>query len=180
MRRPASMLTRLTRLGIAAALGIAMVGMTAGRAAACRCAPLDEMEALAAAQVAFEGVVTQVAEPDIDQPLFYRFVVEQPLKGPIERGEIDVFTPLHLRGCGIEMTAGQRWIIFATPVDATTLTTNACAGNRLADQQRLTVSASPSTDTGPPVQVLVAGAVLLALAGVSAWAFGFLRARRPT
>jgi hypothetical protein len=160
------------------------MAMPSGPAMACRCAPLGEGDAFAAADVVFEGVVADVVEPDLDalgaalpgDQIRYRFLVDRPMKGPVELGQVDVFTSWSLRGCGIEMTAGERWVVFALAVNATTLTTTGCAGNRLADEHVVAVPA-PSEATGPPAAVLLGAASLAILLVVSALAF-IPRARR--
>lgn len=173
---------RLLGLAVASILAVALVALGSVRVFACRCGAVPDADAMAAAHVAFEGSVTAelVHSRPSGAPATYAVMVDEPLKGPIERGPVMLSALENPRGCGIEFVVGQRWIIFATVLDATTLTTTACSGSHLADQQELTVNASPSADTGLPPQLLVAVGVVVALVAVSAWAFGFLRARRLT
>lgn len=88
-------------------------------------------------------------------------------------------------GCGMSFSLGDRWLVFATQ-EGDALTTHLCAGNvPLADGEEppLAVSApgeGPAQEEGSGIPIGLLGplAAVIAVAGVSAYAFW--RADRPT
>ena len=161
------MVRQAVRLAAAVMLIMALLGIGVGRVAACRCADIDDAQALAKADVAFEGVVTGTFEAGSHQ-----FMVTEPLQGPIEIGLVNVSSALNPRGCGIDFVVGQRWVIYASAFDATTLETDACSGSHLVAQQATGNESALSRDVGMPIQVIGVAGLLLVLAAVSLLAFG--------
>lgn len=166
----------LVRLSIATLLGLGMAVVSVDRAAACRCGPpLNDAEAMAAADVSFVGTVTDelvfplVHDFEIPQ-ITYEFVVDRWIKGPVDPHRANVLAQISPRGCGIDIAKGQHWLILATISDGT-MQTNACSGSRPVDERQLTVNESPSAEVGLGQQLLIAGAILASVAAISVFAF---------
>jgi hypothetical protein len=172
------MARKAVRLPAAVALGVALLGIGVGRVAACRCADIDDAQAMAKADVAFKGVVKAelVHSRPSGAPATFSFVVEEPLQGPIERGQVTLSAETNPRGCGIDFLTGQRWVIFASASDATNLSTDACSGSQLIAEQATGNESTPPRGVGIPMQVIGLAALLVVLAAVSLLAFG----KRPS
>ena len=175
--------SRVVRIAAATALSVGLMMVSTGRVAACRCGPpLDDAEAMAAADVSFVGTVTdELVFPlvhDFENPqITYEFVVDRWIKGPVDPHRANVLAQINPRGCGIDIAKGQHWLILATISDGT-MQTNACSGSRQVDERQLTVNESPSAEVGLGQQLLVAGAIFASVAAISVFAY-LPRGRRP-
>jgi len=175
------MRSRIIHLLLAASFaGVLAVGAPAGTAYACDCAIAAPEDYLARADLAFEGTVATVAippsmpgrDPSLD-PVAVTFAVETVVKwtagGSAE--EVTVSTANNSAACGVAFSPGERWRIYATLVPGGGLETGSCSGDELLGHGII----PERTPAGPPVTLLVAVGVTLALVGFSAWAF----TRRP-
>jgi hypothetical protein len=90
--------------------------------------------------------------------------------GPGER--VAVSTANNSAACGIAFSAGERWRIYASLLPDGILETGLCSGDELLGHGTIP-ERTPAV--GPPVALLVAGGVTLALVAFSVWAFS----RRP-
>ncbi len=183
--RPAdTMAARFPRLLLAIAFAAALASSAfAGSAYACECAIIASGAALDGADLAFEGTVLSVAiTPSVagrdtsNDPLAVTFAVERILKwtpgGPAER--IIVSTPNNLRACGVTFLPGERWRVYAAlPVPGGNPQTGSCSGDEL-----LGTGSIPPGSAGPPVTLMIAAGIIVAVAAVvavSGWAY----TRRP-
>jgi hypothetical protein len=134
------------------AVALVVMGIPAGPASACSCAPVDPVAGLDSFPAAFVGTfVGEVGAADV-APRF-TFTVEQWVRG--DYGEvITVQTPSELAGCGYEFPIGQRMASFLT-VDNGELSGGLCT---TIDPDILLRAAEPPVfdGTGPPA-LLVAG-----------------------
>ena len=165
----------LVALGFAGALAVAT---STGTAYACDCAVVEPADYLHRADVAFEGTVTAIAippslpgkEPSLD-PIGVTFAVDATLKGVLGES-VELTTAGNSAACGVvALSAGERWRIYATVVPGGGLETGSCSGDELLGHGTI----PERTAAGPPVALLVAVGVTLALVAFSAWAFS----RRP-
>ena len=147
-----------TALAIAATLSLLPVS----RALACSCALTSEDDALAYADVAFEGVVTQ--EPlwvwlwitNDASDVRYEFAVHDVIKGGPLPDRVQIATSQSSASCGAEFAQGERWRVFATGA-GDDLASGLCSGNRPLGEGAKPAPASP-------VMFMTAvGAVLLAV-----------------
>jgi hypothetical protein len=172
--RPTGMLRRLLSAAVLASL--AVLAAPTAHVLACLCAETNGEEALSNADIAFVGVVADTDDPRIGhsngEPLRYTFAVEQTIKGePASR--ILVFS--HLSDCSPEFGLAQRWRVYAYLDESHQLQSNVCSGNELLAEGVPIPAESPAPLTLPPVAVVVALGIGLAVAGFSVWAF----TRRP-
>jgi len=175
------MTRRLTHLLTALSLAMLLAGVAPiSRVFACSCMQLQPGEALAMSTVAFTGVVAEIDEPTgVDptvsslDPLIYTFVVEESLKG--EPGETVLLESARSSAsCGMEFAIGERWTVYASVAESRRLTSGLCSGNEmLADG--VPVPQIPTDDAGIPMQLLLVGGVVVAVAAASAFIF----LRRP-
>lgn len=187
-RRPRAMERRIPLLLATVALvTLANLAAPVGRVLACSCGGLGADQALANADAAFIGVVTQVAVPEAGpiistaDPIFYTFVVETALKGPLEEdGQVVVSSTRDGASCGQAFAISERWRIFAYS-DKGQLATTICSGNELL-AEHVSLPVLPTTlDDGlslPPPEVLFGIGAILVLVAVSAIAFRRGGARR--
>lgn len=101
-------------------LAVVLLANMPGSVAACTCGGTSEDSALANADVAFIGVVTQVEDPNslarftysTGDPILYSFAVEEPRKG--DMGDyVTVRSYRDEAACGVVMAPGERWSIYA-------------------------------------------------------------------
>jgi hypothetical protein len=160
----------------------------AGPAAACSCVGLTEREALASADAAFVGIVTDVERPARPTSslaaVTASFVVESVFKGDVAADQ-QVVTALESASCGFNFESGIRYLVFAAtsrgrdfvepgPLPGQ-LSANLCGGTRTAERGEVVrgfprpqpVSGSAS-DRSWVIPVGIASAVLLAGVGVVA------------
>ena len=174
------MTARLARVGPAALLSLSLLLAPAARVAACDCDSLAPAEALAASTVAFEGVVSRVVEeaapggqphrPFVDAVLT-SFVVEERLKGPVAAGELfELRSDASLGDCSAFFAERQRWRLYLAPVNGR-LNTHACAGNELLGEGVALPRAASTAADSPPILPLLAGAGVVVLLVMGAWAF---------
>jgi hypothetical protein len=169
-------------------------------ALACSCAMTTPADSFDFADVVFSGTVTAVEAPAPGEvvssadPVHYAFAVDGYYKGDAADAAIVAGTALDSASCGTSFAIDERWLVFGTVQDGT-LWTGLCSGNVLltdAETERAVVaeigapktppdlSSSPA-DAAPidvPVPLVVALGAMLAVIGVSAWAFR-RPARRP-
>ena len=179
-RRLARMRTPIT-LCLAAMLGLALVGMTAGRAAACSCAMGSEAQALADSVVAFEGVVADGPREPRQEPAgfddtAFTFAVQEVLKGGPLPERLVIVTSLSGASCGAGFAVGQRWRVYASALDGGRLYSGLCSNNQLLDE-RAAIPPPPSeaeagnADPNIPFGVWIGLAAAGAVALVSGVAF---------
>lgn len=167
------MLRRL--LSAAVLAGFVVLAAPTGRVLACSCAPTSGEEALSHADIAFVGVVAAIDEPGVGpvlEPVRYTFAVEQTIKGELA-SRVEVF--YDVTSCSPEFGLAQRWRVNAYVAEGRQLQSNLCSGNELLAEGVPIPAERPSSLTLPPVEVLVALGIGLAVAGFSVWAF----TRRP-
>lgn len=191
------MIAHLVRLLAALGLVLAVSALPLATVSACSCAFLGYPEAVAEAELAFIGTVTDAAEPaaGVDPTLVdpleveYAFSVER-AKSPMP-ASVTVRTVLGDGGnCGLDMDVGQRWLVIARAEDG--IRTDLCTGSTLFDgleaelQQQISngLSAEVEATAGseaaieaPPWGVIGVGAVVIVVAAVSFVAFGGDRVR---
>jgi hypothetical protein len=179
--RPIARLTAALLL----ALGSAWVPLES--ALACSCGFPGYPQAIADADVAFVGTLVAEREPlpggDGFAEAQYAFEVTRardPMTSPFEVNALFGGDA----NCGFDMSAGEEWLVIATSQEGKP-TTSLCSGTArtkdLDAETRLVVDAmlgtdvaTAPTDPGPPtipVPVLVAGAGVVLVAGLSVLAF---------
>ena len=172
------MLRRL--LTVALFAGLVTVAAPTARVVACSCAQMTQAEALSSADVAFVGVVAAIDDPGIGpmvnsgELLRYTFAVESGVKGELA-SRIGLFSARSGASCGQEFALAQRWRVFAYVDETGRLQSGLCSGNELLAEGVPIPAESPAPLTLPPVEVLVALGIGLAVAGFSVWVF----TRRP-
>ena len=146
---------------------------------ACSCAQMSQEEALSNADVAFVGVVAAIDDPGVGplvnsgEQLRYTFAVESEIKGELA-STIGLFSARSGASCGQEFALAQRWRVFAYVDETGRLGSGLCSGNELLAEDA-PIPAQPPTSVMPPITVLLTLGAILALAGISIWAF----TRRP-
>lgn len=167
------MAIRLTRLLGALAL-VLLVSAVApiARVYACSCIQMTPELALANATVAFVGVVAAIdppaAQPELSiDPVNYTFAVEKMLKGG-KAAQIVVGSESSGAACGMTFGLAQRWRIYAYADGSVSLATGICSGNELLAEDAPIPAPEPAP---PPLGIFIAGGAVLAVLGVSAWAF---------
>lgn len=169
------MAIRLTRLlGALALVLLVSAAAPIARVYACSCIQMTPELALANANVAFVGVVTNIADPNAGDPIissgdpvFYTFAVEEPLKGATG-SDLVVSSARDGASCGMTFGLAQRWRIYAYADGSGSLATGICSGNELLAEGVPIPAPEP---TPPPLGIFIAGGAVLAVLGVSAWAF---------
>ncbi len=128
-------MSALSRLLLAFALAVGMAGATTASALACTCAALTEEEAFAAADVVVLGVVVDSDDPFFGpimssaDPVRYTIAVERVFKGNEVGSQVEVSTARSGASCGLEMSIGQRWRLYAYRDGG--LQANLCGGSEL-------------------------------------------------
>lgn len=174
--RPARMLRRVLAMSFLAAL--VNVASPMAQVYACSCAPHAAGGAFANADVAFTGVVVDLKDPNAGNPLIgsgdpivYLFAVESVAKGQAAN-QITVTSARDGASCGMTFALADKWRIYANGDGAGGLATGICSGNEL-------ITANAPLPVPPrarlPIELLLAGGVVLVVVGFSAWAF----TRRP-
>lgn len=153
----------LIAVGAALTIAATMSLLPVSRALACSCVGFTEDEALARADVVFEGVVT--GEPlwvwlwitnDFASDVRYEFAVEDVIKGGPLPDRVQVATAQSGASCGAGFARGERWRVFALG-SGDDLASGLCNGNRLLGEE-------PNRAPAAPVVFLTAlGAILLAI-----------------
>ena len=157
-----ALLAAAVALAIAATLSLLPVS----RAVACSCAVFSEDDALAYADVVFEGEVTR--EPlwvwlwitNDASDVRYEFAVDDVIKGGPLPDRVQIATAQSGASCGAEFAHGERWRVFASGAGVD-LASGLCSGNRLLGDE-----ANPAT--APPLGLLTAFSVIL-MALVALW-----------
>ena len=167
--RPAAVTHRLARLvgAFALVLLVSAVGPIA-RVYACRCIAAEPGQALANADVAFVGVVSEVDTVSVEDLNRFTFAVESVIKG-IPGDSIIVSSGSSEASCGMTFAVGERWTLYASVVDDRPMT-DLCSGTVLLEAGA-EVPVLAGADGGPPLQLLAAIGVVLAVGAVSAVAF---------
>ncbi|MEU4804471.1 hypothetical protein [Actinosynnema sp. NPDC023587] len=136
-------MTRLRFLAHAAAAATMAAGLLTvaftGTANACSCMPGDtEATRYARASQVFTGVVLsqklEPNKPDTPNDDQYRYtlrVTKEYKQGDLPR-RVDVFTATNGAMCGIRLTRGVEYLVFAHNATYATLGTHLCSGTRLA------------------------------------------------
>jgi hypothetical protein len=169
--RPARMVRRL--LSVAFLASLAMLVAPTSQVLACLCAGTSGEEALSNADFAFVGVVAAIDDPSTgpvfaNGPVRYTFAVEQTIKGELA-SRVTIF--YDVSDCSPEFALAQRWRVNAYVAESHRLQSNLCSGNELLAEGVPIPARSPSALTLSPLNVLIAFAVGLVVAGFSAWAF---------
>lgn len=138
-------MVRLRLLRSVASVGVLtatlLVGVFVSPASACSCAIESEAEHYERADHVFTGTVLQKtverghkADP-FDDLHRYAVRVHEVLKGKVPR-HVNVITTVHSAMCGIELTKGAQYLIFAFGDSSDRrVETNLCSGTRLDSQQ---------------------------------------------
>jgi hypothetical protein len=173
---------RFIRLAAAASLLLALVALPAARVVACSCAMSTPEEAAIGSDAVFTGTVvgtSPIAVPPAGGlpgtgDTIYTFAVDGVAKGDLGP-EVSVLAGGDGTSCGIGFAADVRYLVFAS-IDGAGLTTHLCSGStelpvgQAAPLPMRAPAATVSTG-GPPLAVIVLGAVVLGLAGISTFAF---------
>lgn len=158
-------------LAVAAFAGLITVAAPVTQVFACSCMQMTPELALANADLAWVGVVTNVdaagVAPDSNDPVRYTFAIEQMMKGELAIN-VDVRSSRSSAGCGMEFALAQRWRVYAFADETGKLQTGLCSGNELLGEG---VPAPTPTPAPPPIGLLGAIGVLALVGGISAWAF---------
>lgn len=168
------MLRRL--LSVALFASLLMLAAPTAHVMACSCAQMTPTEALSNADVAFVGIVAAVDDSSVGpmvgsgDALRYTFAVEQAVKGELA-SRIGVFSARSGASCGQEFALAQRWRVYAYVDESRQLQSHLCSGNELLAEGVPIPAEGPAPLTLPPVAVLFALGVGLAVAGFSIWAF---------
>ena len=152
----------LLAAGAALAMAATLSMFPVSRALACSCALTSEDDALAYADVVFEGEVTR--EPlwawlwitNDASDVRYEFTVDDVIKGGPLPARIQLATAQSGASCGAEFAHGERWRVFASGA-GDDLASGLCSGNRLLREGAMPPPASPIMFT------TAMGAILLAL-----------------
>jgi hypothetical protein len=152
----------LQALAISIVAGAALALLPAQRASACRCVERSEAEALAGADVVFEGVVADGEAEVFLQNIGvgdtrFTFAVQNVIKGEPLAPRIHVSTAGNGAACGAGFAVAQRWRVHASG-DTARLTSSLCSGNQLLAER----APIPQPPTAAPTGVIPA-AVLVAL-----------------
>lgn len=185
-------------------VSVPLVVWSAEPAAACSCLARSEPEQLADADAVFVGTATRVdgrqpgAESSLIDPVTWTFSVESVVKGDVGV-EQQVMTAASSASCGLELSAGQAYVVFASAnpsKGAGPLQAGLCGGTRPAvpgeqpaglpvgstpthaptEAAGAGAAASAAADDGDAMPWLVATAVVLVV-GASAAALA-IRSRR--
>jgi len=144
--------------------------------------PATEEQALAAAEVVFDGVVAARPRDLLGQPqdglirATVTFAVENAIKGGPLPERIQIETDGTNSSCAVGFAVGQRWRVYAATWDGGPLATGGCSNNQLLAEgaeippMRATGDEGHS-HTGLPRELLLAfgAAGLLAIASVVAF-----------
>jgi hypothetical protein len=167
------MLRRLLALAFLSAL--VSVAAPVAQVYACSCMRLGAGQALANADVAFTGVVISVKDGNAGNPIIssgdpitYTFAVVAVAKGPA-MAEVVLTSARDGATCGITFARAEKWRVYANGDGAGALSTSICSGNELLAED---VPVPPHAPIPTPVlpTVLLPIGVIVALAGLSAWA----------
>jgi hypothetical protein len=128
-----------------------VLGATRPAAAACSCTAFTDEQALARADAAFIGTVTDFVGPDTQHvysssdPVMWTFVVERVFKGDIGATQ-EVVSVIGSEACGLGLDQNQRYLVFARiegggpfePEPAPgQLAANQCEGTRPAEREEV-------------------------------------------
>lgn len=153
-------MARLRFLAHAAAVTALAAGLTAavftGTASACSCYPGDtEQQRHARATHVFAGVVQSknidAGDPGQTYDDKYRYTVKvgQEYKGGVP-DVVDVLTPYQVSACGITLTVGVEYLVFAHGDSGDgRVESYTCSGTRLASGGPPTTTTNSSTPTTP-------------------------------
>jgi hypothetical protein len=174
----------LLRMLLAVALAVSMASVTSATAMACSCVGFTEEEAFDAADVVLVGVVVGRHDPSLGMlfgstadPVRYTLAVDEVLKG--DAGvQVEVATARNGASCGLEMSIGQRWRLYAYRDGG--LQVNLCGGSHLLSPDSSAPNAAPGN--GPPSALGVLwpllpgalGAVGAALVAIALRLLGFI------
>ncbi len=127
----------LVRSTIAAALTISTLAAPAATVHACSCMTFSAAEAVAAADLAFVGTVSDAApggqDPAMGMALVrYAFEVERASEQVGPMMEVVSHDDPGGAACGFAFGVGERWFV-ASASEGGLLRTNLCSGNRLMD-----------------------------------------------
>ena len=176
------MAIRLTRLlGVVALVLFVTAAAPIARVYACSCMALNPGQALANAEMAFVGVVSQLTDYTQEGPFFgsgdtvsYTFAVEEVLKGSAG-GELVVTSTRDGASCGMTFGLAERWRIYAHARESGGLGTGICSGNELLAEAVPIPAPEPAS-----LGVLLAAGTVVAAFAVFTWAFvREARAGRP-
>ena len=173
--RPSRMIRRTSAFAAGTALAILLIAAgPISRVHACSCMELQPGQALAMADLAFEGVVLGAsgAPAVIDgfDQVRYSFAVQTMMKG---RGvdTIELETAGNSAACGVEFSAGQLWRVYAAGGPGA-WATSLCSGNELLSEQApIPTVNEEAPGPAPPAGLLIALGATGLVALVSLWAF---------
>jgi hypothetical protein len=125
-------------------------------ASACSCIPSSEGERYARADHVFEGrVVSEAVEPgdpanQYDDKIRYAVKVRKEYKGNVPK-RVDVATQFQGSLCGLRMTVGKDYLVFATGDSSDRrVETYLCSGTRLASGGPPVTTTTGTTTTTTP------------------------------
>ena len=121
----------LVRGLVAAALAVAMLSAPVASVRACSCMEFTLEGAIAAADIAFVGVLTDPkAAPELGgfEPITWRFEMERANRA-VNGSIIEVSAPVNDgANCGVGFGVDERWLVMASRSDGV-LNSSSCAGN---------------------------------------------------
>ncbi len=121
----------LVRGLVAAALAVAMLSAPVASVRACSCMEFTLEGAIAAADIAFVGVLTDPkAVPELGgfEPITWRFEMERANRA-VNGSIIEVSAPVNDgANCGVGFGVDERWLVMASRSDGV-LNSSSCAGN---------------------------------------------------
>lgn len=191
----------LIRSAISAALAISTLAAPVATVHACSCMAFSTAEAVAAADLAFVGTVTDSVpggqDPAMGMALVrYAFEIERASEqvGPIM--EVVSHDDPGGAACGFAFGVGERWFV-ASASEGGLLRTNLCSGNRLVDDlspaeadelvallpaepvaQSPDPESTPSSPAGSGIDGAVLAAVLVGLAAAASLAIVLVAGHR--
>jgi len=122
----------LVRGLVAAALAVAMLSAPVASVRACSCMEFTLEGAIAAADIAFVGVLTDPkAAPELGgfEPITWRFEMERANRA-VNGSIIEVSAPANDgANCGVGFGVDERWLVMASRSDGVLLNSSSCAGN---------------------------------------------------
>ncbi len=149
--------TRLLGLVAAFVCAVIMIAVNPGTAQACSCAVSTPDSAYRNADAVFQGTVTKtttIKQKDQNR-IDYRFTVDSVYKGSVFADQV-VASGGAGNSCGVSMTVGSHWIIYATEgtegsgdLTVSRLITSACSGNLPADRPPRALGSAREPLPGP-------------------------------
>lgn len=184
---------KLLRSLLATAAALAFAAVPTVSVMACSCMETSVEQAVAEADLAIVGTLVGVQEPPadaLDQPMAMEWAIERS-RDPLDVDRATIIGwPDNGANCGVSFEVGDRWLVLASMTEGG-LETHGCLPNRLLETddpesasivEAMTPVGSSAAPEGAasgldvPLPLVVGGAALALLAGLSVLAF---RRRAP-